>query len=196
MRRWGGQVLAAVSLPALLLCAASAALWVRSYFVPDEAYWTGHRVSADGYKWLDNRLISYRGQLVYRVSSQDYRPLPPGIAEQYAAEYRRRTAAGVNIHRPNLTPPFIMPAGGWWVRRGFSYSRFGGAMTPTIYNEQSQVTAPHWAVAAAAALLPAVTATRWWRNRRRARPGACAGCGYDLTGNVSGVCPECGLEAK
>jgi hypothetical protein len=24
------------------------------------------------------------------------------------------------------------------------------------------------------------------------RPGACEACGYDLTGNVSGVCPECG----
>lgn len=23
--------------------------------------------------------------------------------------------------------------------------------------------------------------------------GVCAGCGYDLNGNVSGVCPECGL---
>lgn len=25
-----------------------------------------------------------------------------------------------------------------------------------------------------------------------ARPGRCARCGYDLRGNVSGVCPECG----
>ncbi len=24
--------------------------------------------------------------------------------------------------------------------------------------------------------------------------GACKGCGYDLTGNVSGVCPECGVS--
>lgn len=24
------------------------------------------------------------------------------------------------------------------------------------------------------------------------QPGHCAGCGYDLTGNVSGRCPECG----
>jgi hypothetical protein len=23
-------------------------------------------------------------------------------------------------------------------------------------------------------------------------PGHCPNCGYDLTGNVSGVCPECG----
>jgi len=28
--------------------------------------------------------------------------------------------------------------------------------------------------------------------RRRARFGQCQKCGYDLTGNVSGVCPECG----
>jgi len=31
------------------------------------------------------------------------------------------------------------------------------------------------------------------RNRRRLIAcGACMKCGYDLTGNVSGVCPECG----
>ena len=30
------------------------------------------------------------------------------------------------------------------------------------------------------------------RRRRRREKGLCAGCGYDLTGNVSGVCPECG----
>jgi hypothetical protein len=29
------------------------------------------------------------------------------------------------------------------------------------------------------------------REERRAR-GQCPQCGYDLTGNVSGVCPECG----
>ena len=26
----------------------------------------------------------------------------------------------------------------------------------------------------------------------RRKLGMCAACGYDLTGNVSGVCPECG----
>ena len=26
----------------------------------------------------------------------------------------------------------------------------------------------------------------------RASTGRCARCGYDLTGNVSGACPECG----
>jgi len=30
------------------------------------------------------------------------------------------------------------------------------------------------------------------RRRRWQREGRCLSCGYDLTGNVSGVCPECG----
>ena len=29
-------------------------------------------------------------------------------------------------------------------------------------------------------------------RRRRARGVLCLSCGYNLTGNVSGVCPECG----
>ena len=29
--------------------------------------------------------------------------------------------------------------------------------------------------------------------RYRSRPGCCSMCGYNLTGNVSGICPECGV---
>lgn len=38
------------------------------------------------------------------------------------------------------------------------------------------------------------TALLWWRDRRPRRypPGHCRFCGYDLAGNVSGICPECG----
>ncbi len=37
------------------------------------------------------------------------------------------------------------------------------------------------------------TAWLWWLDRRRRiPPGHCQKCGYDLTGNVSGRCPECG----
>ncbi|MHC4066865.1 MAG: hypothetical protein ACYSUI_20505 [Planctomycetota bacterium] len=31
-----------------------------------------------------------------------------------------------------------------------------------------------------------------WRRDRRPPKGCCQGCGYNLRGNVSGVCPECG----
>ncbi len=33
------------------------------------------------------------------------------------------------------------------------------------------------------------------RHRRRRR-GACIKCGYDLTGNATGVCPECGTKVE
>ncbi|HQL54004.1 MAG TPA: hypothetical protein PLQ87_04795, partial [Phycisphaerae bacterium] len=33
---------------------------------------------------------------------------------------------------------------------------------------------------------------RAWRARRLHRVGVCRKCGYDLTGNMSGRCPECG----
>jgi hypothetical protein len=35
------------------------------------------------------------------------------------------------------------------------------------------------------------TAYLFWRDRRYPR-AHCQSCGYDLTGNTSGVCPECG----
>lgn len=39
------------------------------------------------------------------------------------------------------------------------------------------------------------TAYAWWRCRRFP-PGHCQKCGYDLTGNTTGVCPECGQPAE
>jgi len=50
---------------------------------------------------------------------------------------------------------------------------------------------PHWFFALIFAILPAVWFFLWfWR--RRPMVGKCPACGYDLTGNESGVCPECG----
>lgn len=47
-------------------------------------------------------------------------------------------------------------------------------------------------------LLPSmaiVAGLLWWRDRSFPS-GHCEKCGYDLTGNVSGVCSECGTEIE
>lgn len=40
-----------------------------------------------------------------------------------------------------------------------------------------------------------VTAYLFWRDRR-IPSHCCQGCGYELTGNVSGTCPECGSSTQ
>lgn len=44
-------------------------------------------------------------------------------------------------------------------------------------------------------VIGAPTALLWRRDRRRILPGNCA-CGYDLRGNVSGRCSECGTVLR
>jgi hypothetical protein len=52
-----------------------------------------------------------------------------------------------------------------------------------------QVGVPLWSLLL---IIGAPTCFGVWRNRRRIPPGHCRTCGYNLTGNVSGACPECG----
>jgi len=53
---------------------------------------------------------------------------------------------------------------------------------------------PFWTVVAVLGLWPLAAILRSPKHRREARRrrGLCTQCGYDLTGNMSGVCPECG----
>ena len=56
---------------------------------------------------------------------------------------------------------------------------------------------PLWAPALAfVAILCAWPLGRAIRRRRRRLHGRCESCNYDLTGNTSGVCPECGATIK
>ena len=50
-------------------------------------------------------------------------------------------------------------------------------------------------IAILAAAYPCFFFYRTYRRRRGRPANACANCSYDLTGNESGVCPECGTTA-
>ncbi len=66
----------------------------------------------------------------------------------------------------------------FWPRRFFARSPWG-----------SLISAPWWIPV----LLLSATSLLLWRADRRHRTGRCY-CGYDLRGNVSDICPECGCS--
>jgi hypothetical protein len=88
----------------------------------------------------------------------------------------------------------------WW-----QPTRFEGALKAAWYPRKDihwtllpynawpvrDVLIPLWIFAVAIAV---PTTVLWWLDRRRLAPGHCPCCGYDLTGNVSGRCPECGAQ--
>ncbi len=45
------------------------------------------------------------------------------------------------------------------------------------------------------ALVGGAVGMKFWRNRRRRLQSHCPRCNYDMTGNQSGKCPECGTPA-
>ena len=97
--------------------------------------------------------------------------------------------------------------GAWtWRRTGFTKPTYV-VDTPGLVIRRVDVPGlgyppPRWACRTSIPLwIPLVviaipTGFLWWRDRRRVPPDHCQKCGYDLTGNVSGVCPECGTPVE
>ncbi len=57
------------------------------------------------------------------------------------------------------------------------------------------VTFPHGFLTVIFAILPAIWLYKW-NKRRKLGVNVCPGCGYDLTGNETGKCPECGERTE
>ena len=58
--------------------------------------------------------------------------------------------------------------------------------------EVSAAAAGLWALVLVPVAIVALSELPGLRAYRRSLRNRCPGCGYDLTGNVTGVCPECG----
>jgi hypothetical protein len=207
-------VLSFAAAASLLLCVVTAGLWVRSYFVADAFYnrrittqpQNIRRCSVDG--------DALRGRFEVRLEYLHFwprpaQPIPIGPATASPRELsaiRRRAylqnwqAAAVfqrmSVEISQTPPPY-------W------YSMSANAVTTTVEAGRpklnwssnrseddiawtASLNAPHWLVVALTAIF---AASFWWlrgRCRRKFGRNGCPACGYNLTGNTSGVCPECG----
>jgi hypothetical protein len=184
----------------LLCCVAVAGMWAKVHWSAaayDRAYRAGRRPGGimpaysyeSGYARVGARVffvISYRSNLLaLGWNKNGASPGSDRFGWEPAIDYQGVPIDGITPRHWRL-----------W-RFGLLYRTVERPNAPPI--TYAGVALPHWAAIILAAILPAACAPRWAaaarataRRWRRGRPGACRVCGYNLTGNVSGVCPECG----
>lgn len=107
---------------------------------------------------------------------------------------------GVKVNRESkVYPDEVVTYGlesngsGWSTIRDSKYT-FDYFLVPAWNHSDRQLRfiLPYWPIFIALALPWSILQYKARRRRRWALAGACLNCGYDLKGNQSGNCPECG----
>jgi hypothetical protein len=147
------------------------------------------------YRWI---LMLHDGEVTFsrHVGGSYAQALSvPPTFEKATYRYRR--------YRPR---PFVAMSsvGGGVGGAAFSRSPFASLPPPksaafefaSYRPEEFDLRFPLWIVCAGAGTLTVLTGWMIRRVRYRNRLGACRQCGYSTTGNISGVCPECGTSLR
>jgi hypothetical protein len=156
----------------LVLCVV---LWVRSFSVCDAVGYASSPAKREHLK--ETEVFDDHGWFI--VNREYILRNAVAVAHSYSHWSYARFLA------PLLDPHGISPYG--FVRQG-AQNVWG--IRPFIVGIRC------WLVASLSVLLPVVWFANWRRRRRLRDFSICWRCRYDLTGNVSGVCPECGKPIK
>jgi len=190
MRRRLFTILSALS---LVLCLATVALWVRSYFVQDCLFINaGKPPASGGFNRTAYQLYSVKGNNVLHIQTTAYTGRLADSARRAIALRPSKAVAWLPTTRPgysfNYNPdvrhnPLIY-------RLGFRFSHSMDDRSPS-FPGFTEARLPHWLFALLFALLPSVFLIRARRKPRN----CCQSCGYDLRATPD-RCPECGTVAK
>jgi hypothetical protein len=178
MTRLGRWLFNGIAGLSLVLCVATAAFWIRSYFRLDD-------ISHKG-QWHIHNFSSVRGRafIQWGWSTQD---------ELKRATGRYARGGFVWDTVPSGATLGVEPMSRGWRLGGFDYFSWAGRR-----NAAGQLTVgehvtivPWWFLTASAALWPIWWLIRTRRQAHRAKFGWCLTCGYDLRATPN-RCPECG----
>jgi hypothetical protein len=177
-------VFTALSVLSLLLCVATLALWVRSYWRLDS---TGHfrtsgpQIQARGIESISGEVRVVSATWSTWRSEEDV----PKAGLQYTTRKAEEASTLKEFQRGYVGAP-----SGWFLGFGFLIS------VSTLPEETIRAIAvPHWFLALLFAILPALHLRAHIRSRRLHRAGHCPRCGYDLRATPE-RCPECGAEVR
>lgn len=188
MKRVGRWLLNALTVLSLLLCVATAALWLRTAVATD--YFGFFVRGSEGDRAVETMVLVRNFQGAMTIGSE-----------------RRSTDRGTLARFDALRSP----GGPFWARSAPSgitlgpsvrlrgVRNFGWARLSAVHADQDEaasfVIVPHWVAVLVFGAAPATWLAHWRRRRlvlHRVGRGDCVSCGYSLTANVSRVCPECG----
>jgi hypothetical protein len=168
----------------LAMCVATVVLWVRSYWRVDYM----RKVSVVTHQPRDNEEREWRANIANGGVLLYYSYTAPLDFTQNDDQTFHHDSEKVTFaNRPSVD-------GGqpdrYWHFAGVLYERYTGPWETATHYE-TYIVFPISRLVVCVAVLPLL-----WTYKRMLRPhrvpGSCPICGYNLTGNVSGVCSECG----
>jgi hypothetical protein len=171
----------------LLLCVATAALWVRSYFVTDRLFRQSFKEMGDPTYWTQDAVEAGRGGAGFAriVQTLDWYGGTP-YGDMVLKLQGRAPFHGV---APPQYPQLTFRPGKALVL-GFGFERYVSRPPARLVAIHALVV-PLWCPFLVFVSVPAVRTWRWRRRRQRLRGRLCPACGYDLRATPE-RCPECG----
>ena len=187
------RIFTLASLLSLLLCHATAVLWARSYWCT-YTLWYQSRVHHD--RAWGMRITAPRGLLYVGRWKVLNRPGTESEFYRQLAAQRKGWRLGWRLEKGE-TLPYSGPAAlirGLWTFQAFAApSSNYDPSDPTLSSRSEYLFMPLWVFVVVLAVLPGFQMFCRLRSARRlGNQAGCPKCGYSLTGNTSGICPECG----
>lgn len=178
----------------LLLCLGVIAAWPVSYRTGYHGRLNHITTTTTQFTSCDFTFGSARGGLCLGCCREYTRQ--PAQVRNYSDAYPGGWAYFSNRQQFPVYPSMLVPRPSLFSRLGFYFMVDRAKPFNDLDGHWSLgLVAPHWFLAllfSPAPLVWLLLTLRRHRTARRRRLGRCLACGYDLTGNVSGVCPECG----
>ena len=205
MKRMGRWMLNGLTVLSLLVCVATVGLWVRSRFTGDMLSWC---TDSDG-GTLTQTISLRSGYGAFQIEDYHLRFKQRQRGPEFARWVQERHGWWLghpsSRHLPIWTRPQLQLHEYDDVLTGpYDWPDVDLSSPPfSVFRDRSEDEAyantwrgwvvPYRLAAGVTCVLPIAWLAMIPRRRRRpSHPRFCSSCNYNLTGNVSGICPECG----